>query len=172
MNKVAPIYTSWNTGPDANNNNFILSRDIRNKDYLDFRFGSTKSYEYINERFGFGSGRRNNGVGSLGGSNFGGKRTRADDNDGDVTISYSKKERVRHFYSFTSPNNDNRKYKLFNMFPFTKKWVSTHKNPDSTFVFPLYNNSFYFYFGLNRGNTAIDKFYRDFYDDCVEDVND
>lgn len=32
--------------------------------------------------------------------------------------------------------------------------------------FPLYNNSFYFYFGLNEGNTAIDKFNNLFYASC------
>ena len=31
---------------------------------------------------------------------------------------------------------------------------------------PLYNNSFYFYFGLNEGNTSIDKFNRLFYSKC------
>ena len=33
--------------------------------------------------------------------------------------------------------------------------------------FPLYNNSFYFYFGINKGNTAIDKFNNLYMADCV-----
>ena len=33
---------------------------------------------------------------------------------------------------------------------------------------PLYNNSYYFYFGINRGNTAIDKFNKLFYSPCVK----
>lgn len=32
--------------------------------------------------------------------------------------------------------------------------------------FPLFNNSFYFYFGLNEGRTAIDKFHKLFYSEC------
>ena len=35
--------------------------------------------------------------------------------------------------------------------------------------FPKYENSFYFYFGLNSGNTAIDKFRTLFYSDCKND---
>lgn len=31
---------------------------------------------------------------------------------------------------------------------------------------PVYENSFYFYFGLKDGNTAIDRFFKDFYAKC------
>ena len=34
--------------------------------------------------------------------------------------------------------------------------------------FPLFNNSFFFYFGLNEGNTAIDKFNNLFYASCYK----
>ena len=34
---------------------------------------------------------------------------------------------------------------------------------------PLYNNSFYFYFGINKGNTAMDKFYSKFIAPCTKD---
>lgn len=33
---------------------------------------------------------------------------------------------------------------------------------------PLYNNSFYFYFGVNKGSTAIDKFNKMFYSECYK----
>lgn len=33
--------------------------------------------------------------------------------------------------------------------------------------FPRYENSFYFYFGLKNGYTAIDRFYREYYSDCT-----
>ena len=36
--------------------------------------------------------------------------------------------------------------------------------------FPKYENSFYFYFGLKPGSTAIDKFRTLFYSDCKEDM--
>ena len=48
---------------------------------------------------------------------------------------------VKHFYNFNEKNN----------------LVS----------FPLYNNSFYFYFGLNEGRTAIDKFHTLFRSSCA-----
>ena len=34
--------------------------------------------------------------------------------------------------------------------------------------FPVYMNSFYFYFGLNEGNTAIDKFNKMYYAECFK----
>lgn len=40
-------------------------------------------------------------------------------------------------------------------------------NPN-TGQMPLFNNSFYFYFGLNEGNTAIDKFNNLFYSECFK----
>jgi len=35
-----------------------------------------------------------------------------------------------------------------------------------TVSLPVYENSFYFYFGLKGGNTAIDKLYKEFYAEC------
>lgn len=35
--------------------------------------------------------------------------------------------------------------------------------------FPIFNNSFYFYFGLNKGNTAIEKLYSDYIGQCEDD---
>ena len=66
--------------------------------------------------------------------------------------------RNRHFYGYENtdmiyPQLRNRNY-LLNYYKYT---------------FPLYNNSFYFYFGINRGNTAIDKFYEQFYSECKKE---
>lgn len=36
------------------------------------------------------------------------------------------------------------------------------------YQFPVFNNSFYFYFGLNEGNTALDKFNHLFYSTCYK----
>ena len=38
----------------------------------------------------------------------------------------------------------------------------------NSYSYPVYNNSYYFYFGLNAGNTAIEKFKKQFYSDCTE----
>ncbi len=39
---------------------------------------------------------------------------------------------------------------------------------DSRYDMPLYNNSFYFYFGIKKGSTAIDKFNKMFYAPCFQ----
>ena len=41
-----------------------------------------------------------------------------------------------------------------------------YKDDANNYSMPLYNNSFYFYFGINKGNTAIDKFNKLFYSQC------
>ena len=38
--------------------------------------------------------------------------------------------------------------------------------------FPVYNNSFYFYFGLTQGKTAIDKFNTKFFSECVRSIKE
>ena len=43
---------------------------------------------------------------------------------------------------------------------------------DRYYHMPLYNNSFYFYFGINKGNTAIDKFNNMFLAECVRNQKD
>lgn len=52
----------------------------------------------------------------------------------------NSERRIRHFYY-----HENGKYEM-----------------------PLYNNSFYFYFGINKGNTAIDKFNKMYYAPCFQ----
>lgn len=47
-----------------------------------------------------------------------------------------------------------------------------HKSGNSEYKMPLYNNSFYFYFGIKKGSTAIDKFNNLFLADCVKDEKD
>ena len=42
-------------------------------------------------------------------------------------------------------------------------------NTGGKYEMPLYNNSFYFYFGINKGNTAIDKFTSKFVAPCAKD---
>lgn len=48
----------------------------------------------------------------------------------------------------------------------TKKWYFYLKNSNGTYHFPVYNNSFYFYFGINPGKTAMDKLNQLFFADC------
>ena len=40
------------------------------------------------------------------------------------------------------------------------------------YAMPLYDNSYYFYFGLIKGNSAIDKFNRKFFAECFKNTKD
>jgi hypothetical protein len=42
-----------------------------------------------------------------------------------------------------------------------------YTNGVKSYMFPLYENSFYFYFGIRDGYTAIDEFYKNFYSECT-----
>jgi hypothetical protein len=41
-------------------------------------------------------------------------------------------------------------------------------NKGGTYEMPLFNNSYYFYFGIKKGSTAIDKFNELFYSECFK----
>lgn len=58
----------------------------------------------------------------------------------------------------------NRSYIDFRMGK-TKRFYQTAGNG---YEAPIYENSFYFYFGLKEGATAIDKFRSDYYVDCIK----
>ena len=47
-----------------------------------------------------------------------------------------------------------------------KKFSIVNANGDRG-VMPIFENSFYFYFGLKDGNTAIDRLYTEYFSDCV-----
>lgn len=42
------------------------------------------------------------------------------------------------------------------------------KTKGSSVALPVYENSFYFYFGLKNGSTALDRFYKEFYAECPQ----
>jgi hypothetical protein len=104
---------------------FGVTSDKRNKDYLDFRFGTNQLNEETPEYI-------------------------------------SKTNSIRHFYGYEQ-NDD--------VYPL-KEMRDEGALPENgyKYAFPLYNNSFYFYFGLKQGSTAIEKFYEQFYSKC-ENIN-
>lgn len=51
-------------------------------------------------------------------------------------------------------------------FRFGSEVYPFYKDENGWYKFPLYNNSFYFYFGLNNGKTAIDVFNEEYFGDC------
>lgn len=52
------------------------------------------------------------------------------------------------------------------------KYYQYYDKSGKSVSMPVYENSFYFYFGLNNGNTAIDKFFEKYYASCTEVVED
>lgn len=44
-----------------------------------------------------------------------------------------------------------------------------NREKEGFYTCPIFNNSFYFYFGLKAGKTAIDKFRATYYVDCIKD---
>lgn len=143
LERTAPMYTNY------------VTFDERNKDYLDFRLGSNDTINISTTR----------AIVSNEYGNFGGKRNRDTQggdsynvNDGSVTFNNIIPRRIRHFYG----QDD---YKNNKAFPVMGLVESGHYD----YIFPLYNNSFYFYFGINQGSTAIDKFYEQFYSKCAEE---
>lgn len=48
-----------------------------------------------------------------------------------------------------------------------KKYLISKDNGTSV-ALPVYENSFYFYFGLKNGSTALDRFFKEFYAQCPE----
>lgn len=72
---------------------------------------------------------------------------------------YTRKNLVKTY------DNQDKAYKDFKLGLFGPKSKVHYYSSNQ---FPLFNNSFYFYFGLNEGNTAIDKFNNMFYSSCYK----
>ena len=146
-----------------------ITTDDRNKDYLDFRFGSNSQENIFNRKTADTTGTNGGGISASGGRKYGGKRAAAraasnEENlaknsytvqDGYVDVAKQIIPRTRHFYGYD--NTSDRVYPLLN---------NRIKFADFPYAFPLYENSFYFYYGINQGSTAIDKFYENFYSKC------
>lgn len=67
----------------------------------------------------------------------------------------------RDYYKFRMGNN-----------PYFYKYEGGSRENPNYVIFPRYENSFYFYFGLNLGKTAIDKFNSQFFSTCSNTYNE
>ena len=70
---------------------------------------------------------------------------------------------VRFRYGYTSNYGD------FKIGFYNSNIAQSSIDGQNTYRFPRYENSFYFYFGLKPGKTAIDKFRSTFYAECTND---
>lgn len=142
-----------------------VTTDDRNKDYLDFKFGNReesrpKFFRSLSVDF---DGKQKNikedeGKTVVEAENVrNGNYNKYSMNDGFVSFERFVKPKNRHFYGYK--NYKDTVYPLVRNYP---------ELVDFPYAFPLYDNSFYFYFGMNRGSTAIDKFYEKFYSECPD----
>ena len=156
METIAPEYTSGVTSDD------------RNRDYIDFRMGSINlpALRDNRQKGKFGNNREySNRAETRGGTHnheYTGYVFRGNNREIDYTvengyITFNKyiRRRNRHFYGYDNTNDI--------LYPEirNREYFENYE-----YAFPLYNNSFYFYFGINQGSTAIDKFYEQFYSLC------
>lgn len=77
---------------------------------------------------------------------------------------------VKDFTSGYSYDDESLEYESFRFggykdYQFNIK-TTNEDNGKINYYFPAYNNSYYFYFGLNQGQTAIEKFKKQFYAKC------
>ena len=74
----------------------------------------------------------------------------------------------KNYINFRYGNYKKHNNKLIYYYQFEKIMTKISGQPiTSKNKFPRYENSFYFYFGLKNGSTAIDRFYSDYYSDCT-----
>lgn len=84
----------------------------------------------------------------------------ADDEQGDYAIRRAIETVSNDYYRFRfGIRNDNDNPKLHYL----------KQKDDDTVSLPVYENSFYFYFGLHDGSTALDEFKKQFYSACPSD---
>lgn len=75
-------------------------------------------------------------------------------------------------YTFEDTEDDRSKDYLdfrFNTIFKNQKHFYLYDSAEGIYAFPLYENSFYFYFGINPGKTAIEKFYSNYMGKCVKE---
>ena len=121
------------------NNSKIPTSDDRNKDYIDFRLGKRLGDKSIN---GIAVNNRNRSRG------------------GHIINDRNLRERIDIDQTIIGDTNNAHFY---------RQNTETFRDKNRNYAFPLYENSFYFFFGLKKGSTAIDVLRKNFYTDCTND---
>ena len=154
MENIAVEYTSG------------VTTDDRNKDYLDFKFGNKEEkYEYYYRNISTSyNGKRNKKINNSIidkkiNNVINGNYNEYEIGDGYAKITHFTKPKIRHFYGYNNSTD--------NVYPLLR---NRYKFQNYPYSFPLYDNSFYFFFGLNQGSSAIDKFYEQFYSECPSQI--
>lgn len=83
---------------------------------------------------------------------------------------YRLEKNSNDYLDFRFGNYSKKNNKKIYYYDFSKQVASRYGSAvNATNRFPRFENSFYFYFGLNEGKTAIDKFRTNFFADCTND---
>lgn len=125
-----------------------------------------RRYEFISAKPNNFSGELRNKIGYY--NNF---KPKADDMDGRTgekarLFVRSLEDFSRDYYHFRFGLTETPKTKEM------MKHYLIYNISDDTVALPMYENSFYFYFGLINGSSALDKFYDNFYAECDKNKND
>lgn len=127
------------------NNSTIPTTDDRNKDYIDFRMGRREPNRVITDVVTHVPATR--------------ERRRMAEGAFDIT---SRGTRIRKSITQDTIDDQNNAH-------FYRLDDETFRDKNRNYAFPLYENSFYFFFGLKRGSTAIDMLYKNFLQECIND---
>lgn len=90
------------------------------------------------------------------------------DFDGHLDSSAKNYTNMMDFKTYDNRNQDYIDYRFGLGTYNAPNLIPYYSKKDSNYRFPLFNNSFYFYFGLNEGKTAIDKFNNKFNAVCYK----
>lgn len=162
LEDIAPDYT------------YGFTSDDRNRDYLDFRFGSINNVDMM--KGSMVNAITVNRVRVLGvefviykkdGKVVYVETTNNNFKAGDISLTNNPfREYVYNEDALGNVLDYSTKVRHFYMRKVVSR-QSVNIMPDEMgYIFPLYENSFYFFFGLMPGSTAIDKFYNQFYSEC------
>lgn len=80
---------------------------------------------------------------------------------------------MMEFKTYDSSDNGYLEYRFgpkYNGNNLVQHFYSKEGGKSGGYSFPLFNNSFYFYFGIHEGSTAIDKFNSRFYATCYKNM--
>lgn len=72
-------------------------------------------------------------------------------------------------YTFDDESHDYEAFRYGGYKTYKFHQYVNNKN-DISYYYPAYDNSYYFYFGLNPGTTAIEEFKKNFYSTCVTEI--
>ena len=147
-------YVSEQNSIDFKMDGFITRREIEDNDIRSF-FATLNSNKLIGEKDNGSTGYKKYNLYYIYPTNFDGRLEKVIENftNGEVSDIRNKDYIDFRMGSVAATSGIYNKHYYY--------------SEDGQYAFPLYNNSFYFYFGLNPGKTAVDKLYGKYLESCI-----